>query len=69
MEHGIFDLGIVTRSPTEPGKVLVNLSFYDYPYENERKKRQLVCLAVEVTITLSKVSGGTGRTPRNHTIG
>lgn len=68
MENSTFDLGIITRTPTEPGKLLVNLSFYDYPHEAERRKRQLVCLAVEVTITQVKTSGGTNRVPRKHII-
>lgn len=69
VENSIFDLGIITRTPIEPGKILVNLSFFDYPYETERRKRMLVCLAIEVTITQAKPLGSTHRVPRNHTIG
>lgn len=65
MENSIFDLGIITRSPIDPGKILANLSFFDYPME--KKARQLLCLAVEVTITQTKSSGGNigriGKTP------
>lgn len=68
VENSIFDLGIITRTPIEPGKILVNLSFFDFPYEEERRKRHLVCLGVEVTITQAKSLGGTIRTPKTHAI-
>ncbi|XP_055298723.1 uncharacterized protein LOC129566650 [Sitodiplosis mosellana] len=68
VENSFFDLGIITRTPTEPGKILVNLSFFDYPHETERRKRLLICLAVEVTITQAKSLGGTISAPQTHAI-
>lgn len=55
VENSIFDLGIIARNPIDPGKILVNLSIFDYTME--KKARQLVCLAIEVTITQAKSSG------------
>lgn len=57
----------MARAPIDPGKVLVNLSFFDYTIE--KKVRQLVCLAVEVTITQAKSSDGViGKSPTKTSI-
>lgn len=68
MENSVFDLGIITRTPIEPGKLLVNLSFFDFPYGSEQRNRQLICLDVEMTITQAKYLGGTITAPRTHAI-
>lgn len=58
VDNSMFDLGFISRTPIDPGKLRVNLSVFDYPSApSNRLKRILVCLAVEVTVTQSKTLG------------
>lgn len=59
MENNLLDLSILSRVPIDPGKILVNLTFFDYPVE--KQARQMFCVMAEVTITQAKLA-------RNRTI-
>lgn len=60
---GQFDLSLLRRIPIDPEKLNVNLTLYEYVTDAKSHrniiKRQLVCLEVKVTITLSKNSNFT----------
>lgn len=57
---GKFDLSLMRRIPIDPEKLNVNLTLFEYVQDmrNHRNmiKRQLVCLEVKLTVTLSKNS-------------
>lgn len=57
MENKVFDLGLVSRVPIEPGKLNANLTVFDYIKNemNETKKRFYVCLDIVVTFTPLKL--------------
>lgn len=65
----MFDLSILSRIPIDPGRLLVNLSLFDYrPISStERVRRELLCVGVEVTITQAKTRAAV-MAKRNRTI-
>lgn len=60
IRNGTFDLGFITRLPIEPEKLSVNLTLFENigHLDNHKKiiTRQILCMAVQVTITLSKTA-------------
>lgn len=60
VNDGKIDMTLIRHIPLDPEKLNVNLTLYEYiPDEHDRRnsiKRQLICLDVRVTITLSKNS-------------
>lgn len=55
-----FDMAAVQRLPMDPEKINVNLTLFEYvPDKRQNRnviKRQLICLDIRLTITLSKSS-------------
>ncbi|XP_031624903.1 uncharacterized protein LOC116341767 [Contarinia nasturtii] len=64
VDDSVFDLSLLSRIPVDPCKMSINLSFYDYPHESERKKRHLLCISLDLRITQAR-SGERVRPTKN----
>ncbi|XP_031618261.1 uncharacterized protein LOC116337652 [Contarinia nasturtii] len=54
VENSTFDLSLVSRIPIDPCTLMINLTIFDYFPVSNRKRRDLVCISVKVTVTQIK---------------